>query len=95
MLRVALRRHTVAISSLQDLGVHLCLPGVSMRLQVSVAVTLAASAGCLGVFSLQQLLGAGLNLRAALDGALAGLVAISASKVCSCAFDCSVLWQLL
>ncbi|WIA36654.1 hypothetical protein OEZ86_007938 [Tetradesmus obliquus] len=46
--------------------------------RVSVAVTLAASAGCLGVFS-GQLLGSGLNLRCALDGALAGLVAISAS----------------
>jgi ammonia channel protein AmtB len=51
----------------------------SYAMQVSVAVTLAAAAGCLGVFSL-QLVGSGLNLRCALDGALAGLVAISASE---------------
>lgn len=55
------------------------MTGTPDCLQVSVAVTLAAAASCLGVFGM-QLVGTGLNLRCALDGALAGLVAISASE---------------
>jgi hypothetical protein len=73
--------HCVIHAACQLVHIHHCsyMHGSSCCLQVSVAVTLAAAASCLGVFSV-QLLGAGLNLRCALDGALAGLVAISASK---------------